>query len=136
MPVTVNWDDHAHSIILMFFETPWTWEEFDTAIAQTVERAGSVEHRVDLIMDFRHGKQIPHSLPLPHVQQALSAIPPNAGDFISVGIHGPAFIDNIWLKAHGYDSEVILVETIDQAYTKIDSRRQASGGMSAGWETS
>lgn len=136
MPVTVSWDDHAHSIILMSLETPWTWEEFDTALDQADEMAESVEHRVDFILDFRHGKQIPHGLPLPHVKQALAAIPANAGDFISVGIHGPAFIDNLWLKAHGYDSELLLVDTIDQAYSKIDTRRRASGNMSTGWETS
>jgi hypothetical protein len=136
MPITVGWDDHVHSIILVSFENPWTWEEFHTALERTDELTISVEHRVDMIFDFRHGKQIPHGLPLPHLYQALSDVPPNAGDFISVGIHGPAFLDNLWLKARGYDSELLIVDTIDQAYTKIDVRRRASGNLSEGWEVS
>ncbi|RMG84068.1 MAG: hypothetical protein D6712_11900, partial [Chloroflexi bacterium] len=84
MPVTVEWMDDAHTIILQTYITPWTWDEFYEATAgQTISMLNAVEHPVYIISDYTQGITLPTGSALTHARNALSKTPPNlAGLYI------------------------------------------------------
>src|SRR5690349_8927387 len=55
MAVTAKWDNPEQNRILISFDRPWTWAEFDAANAGMDKLFRSVSHRVDLILDITNG---------------------------------------------------------------------------------
>jgi hypothetical protein len=47
MPITVNWDNDAKTVIRYDFEGHWNWDEFRAAANEAFVFTRSVQHRVD-----------------------------------------------------------------------------------------
>ncbi len=76
MPMSVDWDDAEHSIILITITYPVTWEVFDAGVDEAVRLAKTVPHRVDIISN-PGPTPMPDGSPLPHLQRAFGNFPPN-----------------------------------------------------------
>ncbi|MBI5667213.1 MAG: hypothetical protein HZC41_04325 [Chloroflexi bacterium] len=89
MPVHIQWDDDAHTIIRTTGEGKWTWDEYHEAIQRTVQLMKSVNHSVDLIHVRLPSSTMPPGSPMPHYQHSLRLMPPNTG--INVFVNASPF---------------------------------------------
>lgn len=58
MAIVTRWDNKKKTIILLEFESEWSWTDLEEAVQKTDTLIGSVEHYVDLIIDLE-GTAIP-----------------------------------------------------------------------------
>ncbi len=62
MPVSVNWDDNAHTLICFRIAGHWTWQEFNWAWLESVAMLNSVPHKVHTIIDIADNISVPPDL--------------------------------------------------------------------------
>jgi hypothetical protein len=88
MAIVTRWDNKKKTIILLEFESEWTWSELETAVQKADELIGSVEHFVDLIIDLE-GASIPRDV-LTGAKNLLASgeARPNEGARVVVGANG------------------------------------------------
>ncbi|HEX2908816.1 MAG TPA: hypothetical protein VHO69_18235 [Phototrophicaceae bacterium] len=53
MGIQVAWGDTAQTHVLITFERPWNWDDFQIAIQQMVALANTINHKTNLILDIR-----------------------------------------------------------------------------------
>ena len=131
MPITVEWDDEVHTVILINFNAPWTWPEYESARAHSYLLASNVSHIVDVIADFHHSDFAPHNV-LVHARHALDTAPLNLRRFIMAGAN-----PFLW-QAHGALSQaypmlvsrfaIAFVETLGEARIHLAELRAGDGG--------
>lgn len=88
MAINTRWDDKKKSIVLLEFETEWSWADLEEAIQKADALIGSVENFVDLIIDLE-GTSIPKDIM--SAAKALLAsgeARPNEGARVVVGANG------------------------------------------------
>lgn len=61
MPITVRWDDDAHTLIYYVVSGSWTWDEFDIIYADVFKMLDSVTHKVHAIVDIRESRLLPQN---------------------------------------------------------------------------
>lgn len=83
MPISVQWDNPEQSIVMIVFERPWTWKEFDSAVEQMLAFFNSVHHKVDVIFDIRNGGFPPPDA-ITHFKRVAEIQHPNGGLLIYV----------------------------------------------------
>jgi hypothetical protein len=87
MPISVTWDNAEQTVICLTFDGRWTWDDYHTAASEISAMLNSVNHRVDLIVDFRTSE-----LPNNAVKQVESGSAlfwhPQAGFGVLVGVKG------------------------------------------------
>ena len=59
MAINTLWDDTNKTRVLVEFETSWSWDELEQAIAKIDQYIGSVGHNVDIIIDVE-GSSLPN----------------------------------------------------------------------------
>jgi hypothetical protein len=59
MPITVTWDDDAHTRIYYIFSGSWNWNEFDIVYADVYKMLDTVNHKVHAIVDIRQSRLLP-----------------------------------------------------------------------------
>ena len=62
MPVTVEWDDEAHTTILYTFTDDWEWDEFLTLRGQVDVMLDGIDHPIGVILYIRDPKALPHNI--------------------------------------------------------------------------
>ena len=88
MAIVTRWDNKKKTVILLEFESEWTWEELENAVQKTDGLIGSVEHYVDLIIDLE-GTSIPRDiLTAAKTLLASGEARPNEGARVVVGANG------------------------------------------------
>lgn len=84
MPVTMEWYNEEKTISHMKFTKPWTWDEFYIAYKKGSEMTESVNHKVNIIMDFlESGGMLPPSA-LTHFRKAAANAHPRRGVVVLV----------------------------------------------------
>ena len=88
MAIVTRWDNKKKTIVLLEFESEWTWDELEAAVEKADSLIGSVEHFVDLIIDLE-GTSIPKDI----FSAAKSLLDsgearPNEGARVVVGANG------------------------------------------------
>ena len=88
MAIITRWDNKKNTIVLLEFETEWSWGEFEEAVQKADALIGSVENFVDLIIDLE-GSSIPKDI----VNAAKTLLTsgearPNEGVRVVVGANG------------------------------------------------
>ena len=78
MPITVQWDNPEQTALMILFQRPWTWREFDAAIEHMLNFFNSVNHRVDVLFDIRDGGFPPPDA-IKHFKRAAEIDHPNGG---------------------------------------------------------
>ena len=88
MAIVTRWDNKKKTIILLEFESEWTWDELEEAVQKADGLIGSVEHFVDLIIDLE-GAAIPRDI-LTGAKNLLASgeARPNEGARVVVGANG------------------------------------------------
>jgi hypothetical protein len=88
MAINTRWDNKTKSVVLLEFETEWSWAELEEAVQKADALIGSVENFVDLIIDLE-GTSIPKDI----VNAAKTLLAsgearPNEGARVVVGANG------------------------------------------------
>ncbi len=88
MAIVTRWDNKQKTIVLLEFETEWSWAELEAAVQTADALIGGVEHYVDLIIDLE-GTSIPKDI-LTAAKTLLDAgeARPNEGARVVVGANG------------------------------------------------
>jgi hypothetical protein len=88
MAIVTRWDNKKKTIVMMEFESEWSWDELEEAVQKADSLIGSVEHFVDLIIDLE-GTSIPKDV-LNAAKTLLSSgsARPNEGARVVVGANG------------------------------------------------
>lgn len=93
MPITVSWDDAAHTAIRYDFTDPWTWEELLVALQQDDAMITSVDYPVHLIFNGEQTASVPPN-PISRFKNISTIISPGTGQLILVG-------QNLWFQKVG-----------------------------------
>jgi hypothetical protein len=83
MPVIVEWDNEDKTAVLINYQRPWTWSEFNAAIEQMMGLFNSVNHKVDVIFDIRNGGFPPPDA-MKRFKQAAEISHPNGGQLVFI----------------------------------------------------
>ena len=84
MPITVEWDDEAHTVIVLDFDGAWTWDEYEASRQEANVLLKQVSHPVAMIVDFHNSEYSPNDV-LTHAHHALDTTPINLRHFVLVG---------------------------------------------------
>jgi len=88
MAIVTRWDNKKKTIVMLEFESEWTWDELEQAVQKADLLIGSVEHFVDLIIDLE-GTSIPKDvLNAAKTLLASGSARPNEGARVVVGANG------------------------------------------------
>jgi hypothetical protein len=113
MPLSVNWYDDEHSIIVVTITNDMTWNDYHDAIGWIVSEASQVAHRVDLI--FHDNVGMPKGNPLPHLKRGSARI-----------IDQPNICLTIIAGSQGYSGFVrMILETLAKAYMRMPGKDRA-----------
>lgn len=88
MAIITRWDNKKKTVVLLEFESEWSWTELEEAVEKADALIGSVEHFVDLIIDLE-GTSIPKDI-VNAAKTLLSSgeARPNEGARVVVGANG------------------------------------------------
>lgn len=88
MGILTRWDNREQTMILLEFESEWTWADLEAAIEATDRLIVSVAHPVDILIDLE-GSRIPRDF-LSAAQRLLDNPEPrpNEGRRIVIGVNG------------------------------------------------
>ena len=88
MAIITRWDNKKKSVVLLEFESEWSWGELEEAVQKADALIGSVENFVDLIIDLE-GTSIPKDIVnAAKTLLASGAARPNEGARVVVGANG------------------------------------------------
>ncbi len=88
MAIVTRWDNKKKTIVLLEFESEWSWEELEEAVQRADTLIGSVDHFVDLIIDLE-GAAIPKDVfSAAKTLLASGEARPNEGARVVVGANG------------------------------------------------
>ena len=88
MAIVTRWIDKKRTIILLEFESEWSWEDLEDAVQQADNLICSVENFVDLIIDLE-GTSIPKDIfSAAKTLLASGEARPNEGARVVVGANG------------------------------------------------
>ena len=88
MAINTIWDNKKKTVVLLEFESEWSWDELQEAVAKADSLIGSVEHFVDLIIDLE-GTSIPRDIMnAAKTLLASGEARPNEGARVVVGANG------------------------------------------------
>ena len=83
MPVIVQWDNEEQTAVLINYQRPWTWSEFNVAIEQMLVLFNSVSHKVDVIFDIRNGGFPPPDA-MKRFKEVAEISHPNGGQLVFI----------------------------------------------------
>lgn len=88
MAIVTRWDNKKKTIVLLEFESEWSWEELEEAVQRADTLIGSVDYYVDLIIDLE-GAAIPKDVfSAAKTLLASGEARPNEGARVVVGANG------------------------------------------------
>jgi hypothetical protein len=88
MAIVTRWDNKKKTIVLLEFESEWSWNDLEESVQQADALIGSVDHFVDLIIDLE-GSSIPKDvLNAAQTLLASGSARPNEGVRVVVGANG------------------------------------------------
>lgn len=85
MKIQPVWDNEEKTIIRHIFERGWGWTDFHQALDEASKMMDTVDHRVDVILDFRAASMIPSGA-ITQVKKAYTNPKhPNIGTTVVIG---------------------------------------------------
>ncbi len=132
MPITVVWDDEAHSIVRYVLEGKWEWNEFRPFIDQAAAMTRTVDHRVDTVADLRRSAPLPMKNAFPTLKHLAIMTPDNALQGIFVVIGGGVFVRSLgatFKRIYPHiGAATYFVETLEEAHALIARDRARATG--------
>ena len=128
MTIEVNWDNEKHTIVRYIFQKGWSWDEVDPAFKIADSLMSSVDHKVDVIMDFSPSSLLVPKGAFTHAQRALSnARHPNLATTVIVGSRFVQAITDLARKVarrSAGDWDLLFTTTLAEAYSMLEKRAQ------------
>ncbi len=93
MGINISWSSESKNIIHYVFEGRWDWNDFRHAIKDAADMIDTVNHPVDVIMDFSNASMLPNGA-ISQVKQAFST-PKHPNINLTVIVGASAFIQSI-----------------------------------------
>jgi hypothetical protein len=123
--LTTEWDDEAHTIMRVTYHPGWTWDDLEANLSTEEQFLDSIDHRVDVIADFRGTVLPPGALRrLPKIAQSPPYVHPNSGSVVMVG--SPDFMDELvrlYKRLYGQAARLTMVGTLEEARALIVQKR-------------
>jgi hypothetical protein len=121
MSVNVTWGDPDQSFLVVTFEKPWNWEEFQAGVKQTHVLVKEATHKVHLLLDIRNAGFPPNGAVRrfqdvgdvndPHIDLVIYIAPRVLAHFVRS-------INSVLSAAVGNYSppNFVFVQTLEEAY--------------------
>ena len=126
MTIAVAWDNEKKTIIRYEFQKGWSWDEVDPAFKIADGLMSSVDHKVDVIMDFSPSSLLVPKGALTHAQRALSN--PRHDNLASTVIVGSRFVQAITdlarkvARKSNDEWDLMFTVTLAEAYSVLENR--------------
>ena len=118
MAVEVIWGNAEKTLVIYRFEGAWTWEEFFAGERESRRLLSTVEHKVNLLLNF-----LPSTIRLPdnavaNFRRAAQTIHPNRGNILIVNRHThlAQMVVNILRNFSRIADAVYIVDNLEEAY--------------------
>jgi hypothetical protein len=123
MKIEPIWDNEPHTIIRHVFQRGWGWTDFHQALEEASAMMSTVNHRVDVILDFRDASIIPSGA-ITQVKKAYSNPKhPNVGTTIVIGANNfmQALVSVGTKLSPGtlQNWDVKFASTLEEAYSQL-----------------
>lgn len=124
--LTTEWDNDEKTIMRVTYHAGWSWDDLEANLPVEAQMLDSVDHRVDVIADFR-GTQLPPGAisRLPKIAQSPPYTHPNSGAMVMVG--SPAFMKEVvavYKRVYGQAAKLTMVHDLDEARVIIVQKRE------------
>lgn len=124
MPVSVQWYDEEQHIILYTFEGQWTWEELHGVLNEVSTMMGSVNHRVDAIIDLSSSRFVPSNALLKMRIESDQPSPNwGIGVFVQAGTFINALLETFKRLNRTVSQRYFIANSIDEAIEMIAKER-------------
>ena len=128
MKIDVQWGNEPHTIVHYTFYQGWGWADIDQALKQAAEMMSSVDHTVDVIMDFSGVNALPQGA-VTQIKRAFSNPKPSNLD-VTVMVGANMFIEVLVSTGRKLSGKVAdnwpmeFVSSVDEAYALIEKKQQ------------
>lgn len=85
MPTNAIWYNEEKDIAHFTYEGHWTWDEYYEGTYKLYDLMKSVNHPVDVIVEYLEGSSQPSGNPYVHWKNTSEKAPPNRGNMVIVG---------------------------------------------------
>ena len=132
MHLITEWDNESHTILRVTYQPGWTWDDLEANLPIEKEFLDSVNHRVDVIADFRGTRLPPGAISrLRKIAASPPYVHPNSGLVIIVG--SPIFMKevvDVYRKVFGPQGQKLhMVADLEAARALIAELRQEQGSQ-------
>ncbi len=129
MGITVSWDDEEKTAIRHDYDLQWDWDDFNTAISQTVAMIEGVQRRVDIICNVLNTKIPTSSDYILHGRRALILLNRWLGNIAVVSTSTLVFaMINVFVRVYPeWRGRFIVVSTLELARAALAQRREDAG---------
>ena len=129
MNIIVEWNNEAKTILMYDFHKGWSWSDLRDALDQGNAQLSSVEHKVDVIMNFTNAAMFAPSGAISQARHVTNnPRHENIGLTVVVGSNfiGGIFqvVSRIAVGSVG-KWDVVFVRTVEEAYEKIRDHQDA-----------
>jgi hypothetical protein len=127
MTIEVNWEDEAHTVVLLEFKGALTWKDYDDGVDKTYALMRTVDHKVDVISFMHPTVRLPKGDAISHIKRAFMVRPPNMRKGLLIGsdLFGEAVVRAL-IKVKGVQETYIAVENVEAAHAMIAKLNQAA----------
>ena len=125
MPVSMRWEDDAHTLLHATFTDPWTWSQYLNNSNEMVKHLEAADHPLDIILDLSACKQVPPGMTMGIVEYAHQSGPmahPRLGKMVVV-LSGWLYDDWFGLfmgLIPGVQHKVLQTVTLEQAHILLN----------------
>lgn len=123
--IKTEWDDAERTIMRVTYQPGWGWSDMDQNMLIEKQMLDSVEHKVDVIADFRRTNLPPGAISrLPKIAQSPPYIHPNSGEVVMVG--SPTFMEEVvgvYKRVYGQAAKLTMVNDLVEARALIQKKR-------------
>lgn len=134
MKIKPIWDNEGKTIIRHVFERGWGWTDFHSSLEEAAKMMNEVDHRVDVILDFRDANLIPNGA-ITQVKKAYTN-PKHANMGTTIVIGANSFMQALVsvgtkLAPNSLENwDVAFAKTLDEAYSIVAGKQHSTGQAS------
>jgi hypothetical protein len=128
MGIAVHWKDEMKAIIVLEFESQWTWDDLYNATQQMYRMLDEIDHTAYTITDLRKSRGVPSGF-LAHARRLTMRRDPRIKVSAIVGANGlvEVAVDIIRKVYKNAIDSAVFVDTLEEAEAIIAERRAVTG---------
>ncbi len=124
MPIEIQWDDEAKTIIRENYLGQWTWDNFFTMSNQAAEMMQTVDHRVDILANMKDGIMPMSGASMSNSRKVLLALPSNWGVIVVVTNSFVSVLASIFKQFDvQLGTKMHTTDSLEKAYQIITTER-------------